>query len=174
MAPLHQVQPHQQRFLHAGRRLGLQLGFGDAGEIAQARNDRGQLALCHLSIRHLGKALASLSEGKQQSLLSVVAQLLRERLPSDGALARLGELDFCAMVSAPTAEGLNQLLAPLTQTELSGVLPGGQEVEMELDAYVVRLADLDRRASAEASASRLWAAVLAAPVAGRLASVSSA
>ena len=143
------------------------LGLG----VSQARSDRGHLALCHLSIRHLGKALASLSEGKQQSLLSVVAQLLRERLPPDGALARLGELDFCAMVSAPTAEGLNQLLAPLTQAELTGVLPGGQEIEMALDAHVVRLADLGRGTGADAGASRLWAAALAAPVAGRLAAL---
>lgn len=141
------------------------LGLG----VAQAQNDHGQLALCHLSIRNFGAALAGLNEGKQHSLLSVVAQLLRERLPADGALARLGELDFCAMVSAPTVEGLHQLLAPLTQAELAGVLPGGQRVNLELDAYVVRLADLGRgKSSAAASASRLWAAVLAAPVAARL------
>ncbi|RYF43617.1 MAG: GAF domain-containing protein [Comamonadaceae bacterium] len=141
------------------------LGLG----VAQARSDHGQLALCHLSIRNFAPALAGLNEGRQHSLLSVVAQLLRERLPADGALARLGDLDFCAMVSAPAVEGLNQLLAPLTQTELVGVLPGGQEVDMQLDAYVVRLSDLGHVASAAAAASRLWAAVLAAPVAARLA-----
>lgn len=125
--------------------------------VPQARAENTQLALVHLAVNDVDGIASVLGEAGRTSVLSVLAQLLRERLPPDGALARLGESEFCALVPAPTAASLEQLLAPMVDPGVLGVLPDGRELRTGVTPRVVRLSDLDR----DASASRFWAASLA-------------
>ncbi len=123
--------------------------------VPQAHADGSQLALCHLRINTVGTAYVGMGEIERTSVVSVLAQLLRERLPSDGALARIGPTEFCAMVQAPSARGLERLLAPLVASEIAGVLPDGHRLEATVQSRVVKLAAF----GAGASASQLWAAL---------------
>lgn len=121
--------------------------------VPQTHADGSQLALCHLKIDTMGTAYVGMGEVERTSVVSVLAQLLRERLPSEGALARIGPTEFCALVQAPTAQRLERLLAPLLAPEIAGVLPDGHRLVAAIQARVVRLGDLDDGASA----SQLWA-----------------
>lgn len=125
--------------------------------VPQAASDNTQLALVRLAVHGLDAMASVLGEAGRTSLLSILAQLLRERLPADGALARLAESEFCALVAAPTALLLEQLLVPVVQEALVGVLPDGRQLRARVAARVVRLPDLEPGTSA----SRFWAALLA-------------
>ncbi len=125
--------------------------------VSQAHADGTQLALCHLRVEGLDVVVAAMGEAQRTSVLSVISQWLRERLPMEGALARLTQADFCAMVPAGSAAELEHLLAPVIAPELGGLLPDGRRVEISVAARVTRLSD----APPEASASKLWGATLA-------------
>lgn len=126
--------------------------------VPQARADNSQLALVHLTVQGIDGMAAMLGDAGRNSVLSVLAQLLRERLPPDGALARLGESEFCALVAAPTAASLELMLAPVLEPKVLGVLPDGRQLRAAVTPRSVRLSDLEPGTSA----SRFWAAILAA------------
>jgi GGDEF domain-containing protein len=134
-------------------------GFRELLAIAvpQARAEGTHLALCTLRLSRYEALLARLGAPGREAAMSVLVQLVRERLPPDGALARLGESDFCALVPALTGPALDLALFPLQVPQLSAILPDGSAAECELSVRVTRLADLPR----EASASQFWAAALA-------------
>ncbi|MBI2772174.1 MAG: GAF domain-containing protein [Burkholderiales bacterium] len=124
--------------------------------VQQAHADGAQLALCHMRVEGMDEMAASLGETGRTSVLSVLAQLLRERLPPEGALARLSETEFCAMVPAHSANALEYALQPVMQPELEGVLPDGRTLGAHLACRAVRLSELEQAASA----SRFWGALL--------------
>jgi GGDEF domain-containing protein len=125
--------------------------------VPQTHAEGSHLALCHLRIDTVGTAYVGMGEVERTSVVSVLAQLLRERLPSDGALARIGPIEFCALVQAPSAQGLERLLAPIMATEMVGVLPDGHRLVVSVQSRVVRLSALGEGASA----SQLWSALTA-------------
>lgn len=107
--------------------------------LAQARAEGHALALCRLSLLNLGSATRALDEEGRALVLSVAAQLLREVLPEDGALARL-PIGFGALVTAETPQALERRLEPLLrQDELQIVMSGRPPVHLALRAAVVRL-----------------------------------
>jgi GGDEF domain-containing protein len=125
--------------------------------VPQAQAERGALALCVLQVQGIDEAAAALGPHAGRAMaMSVLAQLLRERLPPEAALARLADGSFCALVTAPNASLLDATIAPLVLPEVEGVLPRGERFAVRLTARVVRLATQ----GPGASAAGLWAAAL--------------
>lgn len=126
--------------------------------VQQASAEKTQLALCHLAVHDMDGLASTPGEEGRSSVLAVVAQLLRERLPPEGALARLSGAEFCALVPARTPLALDHLLAPVRATALQGVMPDGRQLDAQMMVRTVKLADM----GADATANRLWAAALSA------------
>jgi GGDEF domain-containing protein len=124
--------------------------------VPQAQADHTHMALCQLSVRDVAWVETAGDESARTSVLSVLAQALRERLPVDGALARLDDIEFCAMVPAPSAAALERELAGVLSPQLSAVLADGRRMEATVSGRVIRLSGLGR----DATASKLWGAVL--------------
>lgn len=125
--------------------------------VPQAQADHTHLALCQLSVRDVAWGESGFHETGRTSVLSVLAQALRERMAPEGALARLGDLEFCAMVSAPSPKALERQLEPLMASQLAAVLPDGRQIEANITGRAIRLSSLGM----EANASKLWGAMLA-------------
>ncbi|MBX3587327.1 MAG: GAF domain-containing protein [Ramlibacter sp.] len=127
--------------------------------VEQAHADNTQMALCLLRVNTDAAAL-KLPHGDsgRTLMLGWLAQLLRGRLPPEGALARLGDTDFCALLSAPTALALERVLSPVVQPELSALLAHGQSFQARVDSHVVHLDDL----GGAATGNTMWARILAA------------
>jgi GGDEF domain-containing protein len=123
--------------------------------VPQAQADSTQLALCQLSLSDVAWAETAGDESARTSVLSVLAQALRERLPLDGALARLDKVAFCAMVPAASALALERELTGVMSPQLSAVLADGRRLEATVSGRVIRLSELGR----EATASKLWNAL---------------
>ena len=91
------------------------------------------------------------------ALTLMLAQVLRQRLPHKGALARLGPSYFCALVPAPSAIALEDELSKLTNPEATVNLPDSKlAIELPLKISVSWLADMDPKAGPDA----LWAEAL--------------
>ncbi|MCW5650757.1 MAG: GAF domain-containing protein [Ramlibacter sp.] len=127
--------------------------------VEQAHNDNTDMALCLLRVETEASAIRlPHGDGSRTLVLGWLAQLLRGRLPPEGALARLGDTDFCALLSAPTALALERVLEPVVQPQLCATLGDGQVFEGRVRSHVVRLEDL----GPEATANKAWARVLGA------------
>jgi GGDEF domain-containing protein len=125
--------------------------------VQQAREDLSQLGLCHLRLVGMDDALVDLGDpSKRPALLSRVVQQLRDRLPLAGALARLGENDFCALVPTPTVQGLDHALNGLSGPGILVELVDGRALKVRVKAEVIRLTELGDTATA----SSLWATLL--------------
>jgi len=129
------------------------LGVTDAREIG------GDLAVCSLQFGRLDEIATSAGFASADSLLQQLVQVLRQRLPAGGALARLGPTDFCALVPARSPMALEDDLARLTFPSAAIHTPDGHQLlEIPLTVQVSWLAQLGPDAGAE----RLWAHALAA------------
>lgn len=127
--------------------------------VEDARKNGTDLAVCHLHVENLAEVAGAAGYANQDAVTLLLAQLLRQRLPPQGALARLGPQDFCALVPSKSPLHLEQELAKLTFPAVTVDLPGSQlQVELALKVQVAWLADFGPSASADS----LWAHVLAA------------
>lgn len=136
-----------------GFRLLLTMGVEDA------RSRDTDLALCHIHVANLAEVADTAGYANHDAVTLMLAQVLRQRLPHQGALARLGPQDFCALVPSPSALDLEQELARLTFPSLTVDFPGGKlSLEMALKVQVAWLAEFGR----DATPDSLWAHVLAA------------
>ena len=131
----------------------LALGFDDA------RANGTDLAVCHLHVNNLQAVAAAANYSNQDAVMQLLAQVLRQRLPVQGALARLGPQDFCALVPSASPLMLEQELAQLTFPSATVDLPDSQlRFEIFLSVRVAWLAELGPSATPEG----LWALALAA------------
>ncbi len=137
-------------------------GFRDllAMGVEDARGNGTDLAICSLRIDDFDALVSSAGVTNPDALTLMLAQVLRQRLPHKGALARLGPNYFCALVPAPSAIALEDELGKLTSPKATVNLSDAKlSIELPLTVSVSWLADIDPNAGAEA----LWAQALRAP-----------
>lgn len=115
------------------------------------------MALCYVRVRNFDE-LASRGDKVQANLMrQLLAQVLRRRLPQDGALGSLGERDFCALIPGATPLDIEASLAQFTFPQVTLDMPGFH-LDMTLDlAY--SLAFLSDMKSGSPS-TELWATTL--------------
>jgi len=131
----------------------LALGFEDA------RKHGTDLAVCHLHVNNLQEVADATGYTNLDAVTPLLAQVLRQRLPPQGALARLGPLDFCALIPSASPLALEQELAKLTFPRAMVDLPNSKlKVEISLTVHVAWLADL----GPSATPNSLWAHAVAA------------
>lgn len=125
--------------------------------VEEARQTHTDLAVCTLRINNLDDLAASVNYSNRDALTVMLAQVLRQRLPLNGALARLGPDSFCALIPARSALSLEYELAKLTFPRIVVNLPDQKlELEIPLSIQVAWLVDLGPKAGADA----LWAQAL--------------
>jgi GGDEF domain-containing protein len=136
-------------------------GFRDllAISVEDARSHGTDLAICSLRIDDFDALVSSAGVTNPDALTLMLAQVLRQRLPHKGALARLGPNYFCALVPAPSAMALEDELGKLTCPKATVNLSDSKlSIELPLTVSVSWLADIDPKAGPEA----LWAQALRA------------
>ncbi|MES2191436.1 MAG: GAF domain-containing protein [Pseudomonadota bacterium] len=134
-------------------------GFRDllAMGVEDARGNGTDLAICNMRIDDFDALAAAAGVTNPDALTLMLAQVLRQRLPHKGALARLGATHFCALVPAQSAIALEEELSKLTYPRATVNLPGSRiSLELPLSITVSWLADMGPQAGPEA----LWAQAL--------------
>lgn len=127
--------------------------------VEDARKNGTDLAVCHLRVENLAEVASAAGHTNHDAVTLLLAQLLRQRLPPQGALARLGPQDFCALVPSASSLALEHELGKLTFPSVRVELPASQlRLELALKVQVVWLADFGPAATADS----LWAEALAA------------
>ena len=130
----------------------LTVGFDDA------RRSGTELALCQIRVNNLEALAAAAHYGNLDALTQLLAQVLRQRLPPQGALARLGPQNFCALVPSPSQLSLEHQLAQLTFPRAAVDIPGQhRSLDLSLSIHVAFLSELGPAATADS----LWGQVLA-------------
>ncbi|AYQ29471.1 MULTISPECIES: GAF domain-containing protein [unclassified Polaromonas] len=125
--------------------------------VEDARANATDLAVCSLRVDNLEEVAEVAGFSNHDALTLMLAQVLRQRLPQNGALARLGPHDFCALVPAKSAMALEEELAKLSFPSATVNLPGSKlRLDIALSIRVSWLADLGPKASAD----KLWAHAL--------------
>jgi GGDEF domain-containing protein len=125
--------------------------------VEDARADATDLAVCSLRVDNLDEVADVAGFSNRDALTLMLAQVLRQRLPHNGALARLGPSDFCALVPAKSALALEEELARLSFPSATVNLPGSKlRLDIALSIRVSWLADLGPQAGAD----KLWAHAL--------------
>lgn len=124
------------------------LGFEDA------RRNAADLAICYMHVNNLDEVAASAHYANRDALTQLLAQALRQRLPAQGALARLGARDFCALVPFQ----LKPELLELTCEEITVDVPDVQlKLEISLSIQLTLLSELGSSATPDS----LWGHALA-------------
>ncbi|MES2413023.1 MAG: GAF domain-containing protein [Pseudomonadota bacterium] len=82
--------------------------------VEDARHERTELAICSIRVDDFDALAESAGVTNPDALTLMLAQVLRQRIPAKGALARLGATYFCALVPAQSAMALEDELAKLT------------------------------------------------------------
>ncbi|RYX91988.1 MAG: GAF domain-containing protein [Comamonadaceae bacterium] len=122
-----------------------------------ARASGSDLAICNLQVQCLDHMVQQSGGASEDALVAALAQVLRQRLPENGALARLGTGSFCALVPAGTALALEEELAMLTYPKATLNLGQNQvQIEIPLNVRIAWLAEM----GPGASAGTLWAHAL--------------
>ena len=130
----------------------LTAGFDDA------RSHGTELALCQIRVNNLEGLAAAAHFSNLDAVTQLLAQVLRQRLPSQGALARLGPRNFCALVPSESQLALEHQLAQLTFPHAAIDLPGSQHrLDLSLSIHLAFLSELGPSATADI----LWGQVLA-------------
>ncbi len=125
----------------------------------EARANGADLGVCHLHVNDLQAVAAAANYSNEDAVIQLLAQVLRQRLPRQGAMARLGQQDFCVLVPSVLPRILEQELARLTSPRATVDLPGsGFRFEISLSVRVAWLVELGPSATLEA----LWAFALTA------------
>ncbi|WP_298926806.1 GAF domain-containing protein [uncultured Ramlibacter sp.] len=129
-----------------------------SGELALARQQNTSLALCYLRVRNMDELAGVQDRSRAATVRQLIAQVLRQRLPDDGALTALGNTDFCALVPGATAAAVDELLASLRNPRVALDAPGIRlDLELQLGLGLARLDEMP----ATASAIDIWATTLA-------------
>lgn len=134
-------------------------GFRDllALSVDDARSHGTNLAICSLRVDDFDALASAAGVTNPDALTLMLAQVLRQRLPHKGALARLAPTYFCALVPAPSAMALEDELGKLTFPKATVNLQDSKmRIELPLAVSVSWLADMDPNAGPEA----LWAQAL--------------
>ena len=125
--------------------------------VEEARSAGTDLAVCTLRIDDLPAFAAAAEVSSPDALTLMLAQVLRQRLPPKGALARLGPSHFCALVPAKSAPALAGELARLSHPRANVTLSDSERtLEIPLLVSISWLADLGPKAGPDA----LWAQAL--------------
>lgn len=125
-----------------------------------ARENATELAVCSIHIDDLEQVAEAASVSNRDALTQMLAQVLRQRLPQGGALARLGPSDFCALVPAKSALALEGELARLTFPKATIDLPDSKlRVDISISVRVSWLAEI----GPDATPATLWAHALIVP-----------
>ncbi len=125
--------------------------------VEDARANGTDLAVCSLRVDNLEQVADAAGYTNRDALNLMLAQVLRQRLPPNGALACLGPSDFCALVPAASALALEGELAKLSFPSAVLNLPGSKlRLDIALSIRVSWLADLGPKADA----GKLWAHAL--------------
>jgi GGDEF domain-containing protein len=126
--------------------------------VDEARDKGTTLALCCIRVRNFPQLAAGGHGRSSDAVRQVLAQVLRQRLPAQGALGVLGAGDFCALVPGATALDVESALGRLTYPRAEIELPGLQlQLELELSFALSLLQDH----LGSSPATELWATVLA-------------
>ncbi len=136
-------------------------GFRDlvAMAVSEAVASGTDLALCNIRIKNFAQLALSPSAPRSEAIRQVLAQVLRQRLPRDGALAVLGPVEFCALVPGETALAVEDALARLTYPQAEIDVPGLQvKLQLELAFGLAFLRDH----AGPTPATSIWASALAA------------
>ncbi len=126
--------------------------------VADATRSQSTLALCYVRIRNFDTLTAAMERAQVDTIRQLTAQLLRQRLPDNGALAALGGGDFCALVPGPTPLAVEDRLAQFTfpLVRLDG--PGLRfDMELQLGFGLAFLHEMH----ANATGTEIWATALA-------------
>lgn len=115
-------------------------------------------ALCYVRVRNYGNLTSDGDKAHAAIMRQVLAQMLRRRLPDNGALGCLGERDFCALVPGASQLEIEGSLAEFTYPRVKLDMPG-IHMDLTLD-LAFSLAFLDDMKSAN-PATQIWATVLA-------------
>lgn len=130
----------------------LTVGFDDA------RSSGTELALCQIRVSNPEELAAAAQYSNPDAVTQLLAQILRQRLPPQGALARLGPRNFCALLPSESKLALEHQLAQLTLPHAAVDLPGSQRrLDLSLSTHVVFLSELGPSVTADS----LWCQVLA-------------
>ncbi|MBC7609950.1 MAG: GAF domain-containing protein [Polaromonas sp.] len=125
--------------------------------VEEARGAGTELAICSVRVSNLDDLAVSAAHSNRDALTLMLAQVLRQRLPPHGALARLAPSHFCALIPATSAIALEDALAKLTFPTATVNLPDKKlSLELPLSIHISWLADLDPSAGPQA----LWAQAL--------------
>lgn len=131
----------------------LTLGF------EEARKKGTDLAVCCMHINNLQEVAAAAHYSNVDAVTQLLAQVLRQRLPPQGALARLGPKDFCALVPSESALALEHELAMLTFPRATVDLPDNKlKLELSLSIQLASLSEFGPSATPDS----LWGHALSA------------
>ncbi|MES2976386.1 MAG: GAF domain-containing protein [Pseudomonadota bacterium] len=126
--------------------------------VADAARSRSTLALCYVRIRNFDALTSQHDKVQVNTMRQLAAQVLRQRLPDNGALAALGGGDFCALVPGPTALAVEDRLAQFTFPHVRLEGPGIRfDLELHLGFGLAFLHEMHEGATA----TEIWATALA-------------
>jgi GGDEF domain-containing protein len=115
-------------------------------------------ALCYVRVRNYDALTGNGDKAHTAIMRQLLAQMLRRRLPENGALGCLGDRDFCALVPGASQLAIESSLAEFTYPHVRLDMPG-IHMDLTLD-LAFSLAFLGDMTSAN-PATQLWASVLA-------------
>jgi len=127
--------------------------------VIDARENNTELAFCSVRVQQLEQIAASVQFSNRDALQALIVQVLRRRLPTNGALARLGPAHYCALLPSPSKVMLMDALASLTEVTVKVDLPDRKAcLDIPLATCTVRLSELGSNADAD----MLWAPCIGA------------
>lgn len=136
----------------------LALAFEDA------RKTEGDLAVCCIHITNLEEVAAAAHYANLDAVTQLLAQVLRQRLPAQGALACLGPRDFCALVPSESSLELKHQLATLTFPSAMLDLPDNKlKIEISFSIQMASLSEFGTSATPDS----LWGHALSVSCAKR-------
>lgn len=127
--------------------------------LEEARKNGSDLAVCCMHVSNMQEVAAAADNLNQDAVTQLVAQVLRQRLPPQGALACLGPRDFCALVPSASALALEHELATLTFPTATADLPDNKiKLDLSLAIKVATLSEFGPLATPDS----LWGHALSA------------
>lgn len=125
----------------------LSLGF------EELRENKTDLVVCRIHVNNLEEAAAVAHYANLDAVTQLLAQMLRQRLPAQGVLVRLGMLDFCALISSESPLELESKMARLAFSCATVNLPDHkQSLEISLSIQVMSLSQMGLQATPDS----LW------------------
>jgi GGDEF domain-containing protein len=130
-----------------------------ATHVADARERASTLALCYVRVCNFEALAQANGKSGTDTIRQFIAQMLRQRLPDQGALCSLGGADFCALVPGPTALAVEDHLSAFSFPKMTLDGPG---IRLDLELQLTFGLALLHEMSPMATATDIWATALAA------------